>query len=225
MLKEFRIWLYGRMALNYMTAGKTEKAEKWYKRLERLEPESLAVLHNLGVICISLKKFDKAERYLLREIELYGDSDIRYRVLGDLYYNSGKRENAGKAYGKALTLLQENSGEKSTERFLRRRIKQCKEKSSYTKAIDGVRYYEEGIALYTKGDYIKAFNLYEKAVECDNTSFMALNAAGTVLMNSIKDYEKARIFFLKALELADIPLIQGNLALAEFKIREKGEER
>jgi len=224
MLIEFRKWLYGRLALNYMTAGKSEKAEIWYKRLKSLEPESLAVLHNLGVICISLKKFDEAEKYLLREIELYGDSDIRYRILGDLYYNSGRRENAGKAYGKSLTLLQNGIGDKSTERFLRRRIKQCKEISHYTKAMDGARYYEEGMALYSKGDYVKAFELYQKAVECDNASYIALNAAGTVLMNSIKDYENARTFFLKALELADIPLIQGNLALAEYKIKEKGGE-
>jgi tetratricopeptide (TPR) repeat protein len=225
MFIEFRKWLYGRMALNFMTAGRPEKAELWYKRLEPLEPESLAVLHNLGVICISLKKFDEAEKYLLREIELYGDSEIRYRVLGDLYHAGGKRENAGKAYGKALTLLQNNKGEKATEVFLRRRIKQCKDAAAYTRAVDGSRYYEEGLALYSKGDYAKAFDLYKLAVESDNAGFMAMNAAGTVLMNSIKDYENARLFFLKALDLADIPLIRGNLALAEYKIREKGEER
>lgn len=225
MLKQFLIWLYRRLALNNMTAGKTEKAEIWYKKLESLEPESLEVLHNLGVICISLKKFNEAEKYLLREIELYGNSEIRYRVLGDLYHSSGKREEAARAYGKALSLLQEGVGDKSIERFLRRRIKQCRDASSYTKAIDGARYYEEGIALYSKGDYSKAFDLYKKAVECDNASFMALNAAGTVLMNSIKDYENARTYFIKALELADLPLIQGNLALAEYKIKEKGGER
>lgn len=225
MLKNFRIWIYSRMALNFMTAGKPEKAETWYKRLESVEPDSIAVLHNLGVIYISLKKFDKAGHYLLREIELYGDTDIRYRILGDLYYNSGQRENAAAAYGKALALSQENNGNKTTERFLRKRIKQCRELSLYAKAVDGARYYEEGIALYTQGDYNNAFLLYEKAIKCDDTSFMALNAAGTVLMNSIKDYENARIFFMRALELADIPLIQGNLELAEYKIREKRGER
>lgn len=222
MLKEFLIWLYRRLALNNMTAGKTEKAEIWYKKLESLEPESLEVLHNLGVICISLKKFDEAEKYLLREIELFGSSEIRCRVLGDLYHSSGEREKAGKAYGKALALLSDGAGDKTIERFLRRRIKQCRDTTSYTKAINGARYYEEGIALYSKGDYTKAFDLYEKAVECDNANFMAYNAAGTVLMNSIKDYENARTYFIKALELANLPLIQGNLALAEYKIKEKG---
>jgi len=221
MLNEFKKWLYGRLAINNMTAGKAAKAEIWYKKLEILEPDSLSVLHNLGVIYISLKKFHEAERYLIREIELYGDSEIRYRIMGDLYYVSGEREKAGKAYGKALTILQNGYGDKSTERFLRRRIKQCKDASAYSKAADGVRYYEEGLNLYSKGDYNNAFELYKKAVECDNAGFMAFNAAGTVLMNSIKDYENARTYFIKALELADIPLIRGNLALAEYKIKEK----
>lgn len=225
MLNNFKKWLYGRMAINNMTAGNDKKAEIWYKRLEPLEPESLSVLHNLGVIYISMKRFDEAEKYLTREIELYGDSEIRYRVIGDLYYISGKRENAGKAYGKALSILQTGYGDKSTERFLRRRIKQCKEISSYNKALDGVRHYEEGLAIYSTGDYNKALELYKKSVECDNSGFMALNAAGTVLLNRIKDYNNARSYFIKALELADIPLIRGNLALAEHKIRETEERR
>lgn len=221
MLNNFRKWLYGRMALNSMTAGKAEKAERWYKKLETIDPDSLSVLHNLGVIYISLKKYDEAEKYLLREIELYGESDIRYRVTGDLYYACGKRDKAGKAYGKALSILQNGYGDKSSERFLRRRIKQCNEISLYKKAMDGIIHYEEGLVLYSKGEYNKAFELYKKAAEYDNTGFMALNAAGAVLMNITGDYESARSYFIKALELAEIPLIQGNLAVAEYKIREK----
>ncbi len=221
MLNNFRKWFYGRMALNNMTAGKAEKAETWYKKLELIEPDSLPVLHNLGVIYISLKKYDEAEKYLLREIELYGESEIRYRVTGDLYYAWGERDKAGKAYGKALSILQNGYGDKSTERFLRRRIKHCKEISLYKKAKEGIRHYEEGLALYTKGEYNNAFELYKKAAEYDNTGFLALNAAGAVLMNTTGDYENARTYFIKALELADIPLIQGNLAIAEHKIREK----
>jgi tetratricopeptide (TPR) repeat protein len=224
MLNNLRKWLYGRMALNNMTAGKAGKAESWYKKLEFIDPDSLSVLHNLGVIYISLKKYDEAEKYLFREIELYGESEIRYRVTGDLYYAAGKREKAGKAYGKALSILQNGYGDKSTERFLRRRIKQCKDASLYKKAVEGISYYEEGLALYAKGEYNKAFELYIKAAECDNAGFMALNAAGAVLMNITGDFENARTYFIKALELADIPLIQGNLAVAEHKIREKAEK-
>ena len=224
MLNKFRKWLYGRMALNNMTAGRPDNAEKWYRRLEKLEPESLAILHNLGVIYLSLKKFDEAEKYLNREIRLFGESEIRCRVLGDLYYVSGRREKAARAYGKALSLLREGSGNKSTEKFLRRRIKLCGGVTSYEKAMESMMYYEEGLAHYSRGDYAKALDMYQKAVVCDNSSYMALNAAGTLLMNSVNDYDQARSFFRKALELADMPLIRSNLALAERRIKESGGE-
>ncbi len=222
MFKDFRKWLYGRLALNYMTAGKPEKAEKWYRRLEIIEPDSISVLHNLGVIYISLKKYKDAEKYLLHEIKLFGESEIRLRVLGDLYYVSGNREKAGRIYGKALSLVQDDTGDKSTAKFLRRRIKHCSENVSYQKALEGMKLYEEGLALYSKGDYNEALKSYNRAVRCDNSSYMALNAAGTLLMNNIKDYEQARIFFRKALELADIPLVKNNLALAEHMMKDKG---
>lgn len=205
-----------------MTAGKPGKAERWYKKLEKFEPDSLEVLHNLGVIYIALNRHSEAEKYLLKEIDLYGESEIRDRVLGDLYYVSGNRDMAGRFYGKALTLLQNGSRDKSTERFLRRRIKHCSEHLSYEKAMEGMKHYEDGAALYAKGDYDEALHSYNKAVRCDNSSYLAMNAAGTLLMNNIKDYEQARNFFRKALDLADIPLVKHNLELAEYKIKKNG---
>ena len=41
-------------------------------------------------------------------------------------------------------------------------------------------------------------------------------------MNNIKDYEQARLFFRKALDLADIPLVKHNLSLVENKIKING---
>lgn len=225
MLAELLKWFYRRIALNYMTEGKPEKAVRWYKKVEKIVPDSLEVLHNLGVLNLSLKNFTEAEKYLMKEINIYGESEIRCRIAGDLYYISGNRDKAGRYYGKALSLLQDESGDKSTAKFLRRRIKQCGERTSYEKALEGMRHYEEGLALYSKGEYMEALNSYNKAVQHDNTSFMALNAAGTLLMNNIKDYEQARSFFRKALDLADMPLIRQNLALAEYKIKEGGGSR
>jgi tetratricopeptide (TPR) repeat protein len=222
MLNDFKKWFYRRLALNYMTAGKPGKAERWYKKLERFEPDTLEVLHNLGVIYIALNKHTEAEKYLLKEIDLYGESEIRNRVLGDLYYVSGNREMAGQFYGRALNLLQNGSKDKSTERFLRRRVKHCSEELSYEKVLKGMKHYEEGAACYARGDYDEALYSYNKAVKCDNSSYLAMNAAGTLLMNNIKDYEQARQFFRKALELADIPLVKHNLTLAENKIKMNG---
>lgn len=222
MLNSFRKWFYERMALNYMTSGNPLNAEKWYKKLEAIEPRNLAVLHNLGVISIALKKFSEAEKYITSEIEVYGESAIRLRVLGDLYYIEGSMENAGKTYARALALYKECGCDDSTENFLKKRIKICKNKSLSAMAMESGVFMEKGPELVSKGRFHDALDMYLKAAECDKSSFLALNSAGTVLLNNIKDYTGARDCFRKALELADIPVIKQNLALAEFKIRETG---
>lgn len=225
MLTDIKRWLYRRMALNNMTAGNPEKAEKWYKKLELLEPDSLEVIHNLGVIYVSLKRFPDAESYLSREIGQFGESEIRCRILGDLYFVSGDRKRAERYYGRALALLQDGSGDKSTAKFLRRRLKQCEEKSTYETALEGLKHYENGLTHYASGEYKEALDSYNRAMKCDNSSFMAMNAAGTLLMNNIRDYEQARNFFRKALDLADMPVIRQNLALAEYKIKTGGDKK
>jgi len=222
MLKNFRIWFYRRLALNSMTAGKTEKAEKWYRRLEKIEPGSLEVLHNLAVIYIGLKRYRESESYLAREIEIFGESDIRLRILGDLYYGEGNMEKAGKAYGRALAMFQKGGGDKNTEKFLKKRIKNCGEKKLFAKAMEGARLFEEGSSRLKEGRHSEALDCFRRAAENDSSSYMALNAAGTILLNSEKDYNSARIYFMKALELADIPLVKNNLAIAECRMKEGG---
>jgi len=225
MLYDLKKWFFERMGLNYMTAGKSLQSEKWYKKLEAMEPDNLAVLHNLGVICISLKKFTAAESYLKREIEIYGESGIRLRVLGDLYYIEGSMDKAGKVYGKALTLFQENGNDRNTENFLMKRIKICNDKTLSARAIESGILLEKSPALLSNGKFNDALDLFLKAAEYDKSSYMALNSAGTVLLNNIKDYARARECFRKALELADIHVIKSNLALAEYKIKMEGENR
>lgn len=222
MVNDFKKWVYKRMALNNMTAGRPAKAERWYKRLEIIEPESIEVLHNLGVVSIALKKFRDAEFYLRRVIEIYGESPVRLRILGDLYYQEGSMEKAGKTYGKALAGLQRMNTDRSTENFLRKRIGICNDRSLSAKAVESGRLMDSGPDLLSDGKFTEALTLFLKAAEYDRSSYMALNSAGTILLNNIQDYMKARDCFRKALDLAEIPLIKQNLALAEYKIRETG---
>lgn len=225
MFDTFRKRFIERMALNNMTAGNSLKAEKWYRKLEAMEPDNRGVLHNLGVISIALKKFSDAERYIKREIEIYGESGINLRILGDLYYTEGSMDRAGKIYGRALALLQKSGGDESTRNFIRKRITICKDKSLYARALESSRIIEKGAEHVSRGEFRDALELYLKAAEYDKSSYMALNGAGTVLLNHVKDYNRARECFRKALELADIPVIKSNLALSEFKISGTGGSR
>jgi len=224
MFNSIRKWFYLKFAEKSMIAGNSARAEKWYKKLESIEPENVEVLHNLGLINISHKCYSDAEKYLLKEIDLTGDSDSCCTALGDLYFMEGKREKAGYAYNRALSLVHDGSSEQRRSRYLRRKIKHCRDDISFQKAMDGVRFYEEGSEYYTKGNYGEALDLYYKAVECDSSSIPALNAVGTLQLNYARDYDSARKYFKKALDLSDMPFIRNNLIIAENKIRESGGE-
>ncbi len=221
MIGRIKNWFFQRIALNCMASGDACKAEIWYKRYEATEPDSIAAIHNLGVLYVALKRYDEAERYLLREIELFGSSDIRCRILGDLYYSWGKREKAREAYSESLALIKQKGGSSATLLFLKKRIKQCADKPSYEKAVSGMMIFDEGVKRREEGNYDMALELFNEAARRDSSNFTAFNEAGAIMMNRFMDYSNAERMFRKALELADIPLIRRNLALAENKIRER----
>ena len=81
-----------------------------------------------------------------------------------------------------------------------------------------------GSALLNEGKKEDALACFIEAAESDRTNYMALNAAGTVLLNFHNDYSAALEYFNRALEVSDMPLIRGNLALAELKIRQAGDK-
>ncbi len=93
--------LYERMGLNAYALGDYDKAERWMARLSRSEGESMRVLRNLGVVRMARGDFAGARRYLEREERLYGETPERHRVLGDLAYAAGVRDEAVKRYASA----------------------------------------------------------------------------------------------------------------------------
>lgn len=217
-MKKYLKAFYEHMALNRMAEGNSLKALFWYKRLESLEGESRSVLHNIAVILISLKRYDEAEKYILKELELYRESSEICRVLGDLYYMWGNRKLASEFYGKAL-----NFSEKSHSgdiKFLKSRINICKRDDLYSKAVESFDIYEQAQHFLKDKDYEQAYNMFLKVTELDKSNFMAFNEAGAILLNYKKDYNNALKFFKKAHELVDLPVIRVNITLAENFLKE-----
>ena len=67
----FILNLYERFGLNAYISGDYDKAERWFRKLEAKEPESIAALRNLGVILMAKGDADGAERYILKEEKIY----------------------------------------------------------------------------------------------------------------------------------------------------------
>ena len=118
-----------RMGLNAYVAGDYKKAEDWFRKLERSEPDSIRVLRNLGVVLLAQGKGEEAERYLLKEEKLYGASFDRHAALADLAYSIGKREQAVVRYARALGEPECALGGKAYHRraFLEERLALCRD--------------------------------------------------------------------------------------------------
>jgi len=77
------------LAIIYRQEGNYQKADEFYKRLLKEKYQESEVFYNLGISCYYQKKYDEAEKYFLKAIELGNNDDPEYN-LGILYKIQGK---------------------------------------------------------------------------------------------------------------------------------------
>ena len=83
------------LAIIYRQEGNYQKADEFYKRLLKEKYQESEVFYNLGISCYYQKKYDEAEKYFLKAIELGNNDDPEYN-LGILYKVQGKFAQAKK---------------------------------------------------------------------------------------------------------------------------------
>jgi len=203
-----------RFGMNAYALGNFAVAEKWFRRLEKTEDDSIRVLRNLGVILLAKGDLEGAERYLLREEKLYGATCKRHRILADLAYTAGIREKALKRYTAALGDGEAAQLSDSENLFLKTRLDICKDASRFELSRAGAKRFTEGEAERTLGKEEEALAAFLEAAQCDPTNWPALNNAGVIYL-ARKDGAAALRLFEKALECARIPMIERNIELAK----------
>jgi len=215
--------LFERFGLNAYVSGDYEKAEKWFRTLEAKEPDSLTVLRNLGVILLAKGDAEAAEKYLVREEKLYGKSFHRHAALADLAYARGKRKEAGKRY--ALALLEPECAPGGRQAGIRpimeKRLKLCETDENFAPTRVAMIVFEEAQKARDDGDFAKAIEAFKKSATLDETNWPALNNAGSILLNTLKDFSGAAVFFEKAFLMSGNIQVARNLGLAR-KLEAKG---
>ncbi len=98
----------------YYFSGRTEEAEREYKKTIEINPKELFIHNNLGVLYLNSNRYNEAEAEFNKEIENYPYSDRAYGNLGLLYYKQNKIEQAIKAYEKQM----ENYPSQDSEQML-----------------------------------------------------------------------------------------------------------
>ena len=203
-----------RFGLNAYALGRFERAEKWFRRLEKTEPDSVRVLRNLGVIRLACGDLPGAESFLKREEELYGESWARHRALADLAYASGKREEAARRYAAALSDRDAAYADGPEFAFIRARLALCRDEATFAPTRTGAKRFAAGEAARENGDQETALAAFLEAAELDGTNWPAVNNAGVILLARSGGAAEALELFRKAAACARIPMIERNIALA-----------
>lgn len=208
--------LYERFGLNAYVSGDCARAEKWFRKLEAREPDSIGVLRNLGVILMAKGDAEGAERYLLREEKLYGRSFHRHAALADIAYARGKRKEAEKRYRLALGEPECGAGGKSeaTRPFIEKRLAICESERAFADSRKSMEIFAAAQASRDAGDYEKAIEEFILSARLDETNWPAWNNAGSVYLNDRQESAKAAECFEKALAVLQNGQVARNLSLA-----------
>lgn len=216
MAAPFVLAFYERMGMGAYATGKLDKAESWFRKIEAVEPDSIRVLRNIGLVLLAKGDAEGARTYIAREEKRYGASFHRHAALGDIAYAAGNRREAERRY--RLALEDRECGPEGHNRHLRPllelRIGICANPVRFESSRESMRLFTEGTTRSTKGDYEGAVKVWLEAAKLDDSNWPALNNAARLLLEKLHRPEEAQDLFRRAFELSRSVQVARNLELA-----------
>lgn len=202
--------LRAQKGLGALATGNYAKAEAAFRKMAINEPDSLQVLHNLGLALMAQGKRDEAERCFRREEKLYGLSYVRHCALADLAYSGGRRTEAMKRYKAAL-----ECPESAADRpILEARLAVAADQEAFRKAGLAAEAFARGETARAARRFDEALAEFAQAMELDPTAWPAANNSGTICLNDLKDPARALEYFGQAMRYARPAHVRRNAELA-----------
>lgn len=207
---------YERQALKAMMEDRWESAEQYLRKLEDRPGNkgTMGFNYNLGICLLAQKKFEEAQELFLENVSSFGESLRTCRVLGDLYYEWGRREKALDWYQKAL---EDEPGERE-RRFLQIRIDLSSDPGMFERAYGAQALLEEARSL-RKSDPKEALKLYREVAERDRSNVEALSAAGSLLLEQGENADDALSYLRAADGLIASDQVTRMIEKAEKMVR------
>lgn len=185
--------------------GEFEEAERIYSELLQVYPENINILNLYGMLCMQLKKFNKAISLLSRAVIL-GDSAYIMTNLGKAYLYSGETEQAIKIFEDAKDLEKPNDDLLYSLAIAYRRVNNNKKAINAYKAA--IEYnpnnynvsYNLALLLSELGDYPNAINYASKCLLIEpNSEEIFVMLAG--FYEKLNDIDMAIINWEKAADI------------------------
>ncbi|MDD3981129.1 MAG: hypothetical protein RBT72_01450 [Spirochaetia bacterium] len=213
-----------RLGLSAFAAGDYGKAERYFRKLEEKDPNSLSVLRNLGLILMAKGDAEGAEAYLSREERLYGRSFHRHAALADIAYARGRRKEAEKRY--RLALAEPEAGAAGSAAALRplmeKRLKICSDEKSFALSRESMKVFHEAQQLKSAGESEKSVEAFLRSAALDESNWPALNNAGILYLESLCMPEKALELFEQAFEVSRNIHAARNIEVAKRRLGGRG---
>ena len=191
-------------AISYHKTGQLDKAKEIYLELLKENSNSTTVLNLLGVLYLKQQKYDEAEKFIKKAMELEPNTNTAYN-LGLICYGKSDFLNAAKYFEQSI------GDENDTD--LIKQIASCYEKANDIK--NALLYYLKLNSKYPKNlEYIRklatlynseqenenALKFYLKSFELDKKDYIACTNLGS-LYEKLADTDKAKEFYKKSLKL------------------------
>lgn len=205
-LKNIRLALLERRALNAFITGDHARAICHFRQIKTLHPNKPGVDYNIGISALALKRFDEAEKHLTHARDRDQSFAVQ-RALADLYYLAGRREDAKTAYA----AIRRAAPDAKSKGVIERRLRICADEAHYETAMRSWSLLDEAVQLEKAGEKQAAADAYKQAYEADDTNFIAANNYGGHCMNALGDYSRALDYFRRADSLADHPVVKANI--------------
>ena len=215
-MKKILIKYYRHFALNALVSGDYKKSAGYLKKILKKSPYEKGINYNYAVCLIGSGDYDDAEKYLLKETEITGESFEILKTLGDICYLNSRPEKAKIYFEKAM----KKSSTPKDKSSIRKKILILKDQKKYKKMLNGYSLYEEGVSFLHNRNWIKAEDLFLQALNLDKENPFIYNNLGVIYMMHKKDFSLARDYFGRALEYSDLPSIKVNYQKADSLINQ-----
>ena len=188
--------------------NKLPQARKAFEDALKANPDFLAAIDSLTDLDLAAKQFDSAIKRINVYLEKYPKSPLPPLLLGKIYFQQEKNEEAEAAVLKAIALEPEYTAAHRALADFYVRTKQTDKAIAKLDAIvakekrDVGSWIQLGMLLDAKGDYQRALQCYESVLQLNPNSLVALNNIAYLLSERLGQVDRALDFARRVRNLA-----------------------
>jgi len=208
------------LGIYHHLGGNSSEALVAFEKLAKVAPDYPRLHYNMGLVHRARGEYPRAIEMYRKALEVEPRDPDTWNNLGATYYLAKLYEEAVEAYERALEIDPENQRIRANlTRASEAGAPKPEEKSSLRVNLDMLRQrVDAGAAFYTIGDYWRAAEELEEALEIDPENFIAHNNIALTYLE-LGERAKAKKHFKRALEInPTAESVVENLAKLEFVI-------